>query len=384
MLTVEGAVGGTKSSQKNLNQVIAGGSRPKPSLPSRPPELLPDTSDRFPALATQKLTARFPTNFGRNVGVSFRPIADISRLGSITDMKFTMVLASVATAIAVSACHRTTVEQAQSTNARAMPAFKSAIDQVRIVQTSYLPPNPKRTAVDEYCSSYVVVKPKTPGGRLAAGRGWIVTSETKLGHYDAITFVGLLDPPTSATCAHVDGNLAMFDEQKLMALAYLKPTSASMQSVSSRGGDTVAEDSLGSAEQIDAGRIRLSYGLPSGPFADVVLGKEITVEPIAEKDAVCGGTAFVPNVFGSDIRKARLRLIAYGWLPTKPAEAPSGIVPPGVVEVEDCAGTGYGFCAFNYRHRKGFGLRVISMGEEYSVEGYSPYCSGMWKDRFGQ
>ena len=46
----------------------------------------------------------------------------------------------------------------------------------------------------------------------------------------------------------------------------------------------------------------------------------------------------------------------------------------GVVEVQDCSGTGYGFCGFNYRHRKGFTLSVRSMGEDYAVDGYSVHC----------
>ena len=283
---------------------------------------------------------------------------------------------------AVSTCHPTPAEQAQATNSPTTLGVSSAIDQVRIVHTNRLPPNPKRAAIDDACASYGVAKPKTLGGQLAARNGWIVTSETKLGRYDTVTFVGGLDPSTSSTCAHLDGNLAVFDGRNLKALAYMRAQSAPSLVV-----DVAAEDSLGSAEQVNPRRIRLTYGLPSSPFADVVLGEGISIEQVATKDPVCGGAAMVPNVFSEDIRTARKKLIAYGWLPKKPAEEPSGgpfLFPPGVAEVEDCSGTGYGFCAFNYRHKKGFGLRVISMGEEFSVVGYSPYCSGSWKDRFGQ
>jgi hypothetical protein len=249
---------------------------------------------------------------------------------------------------------------------------------LRIVATSTLPTNPKRVPVAEYCSGYAI-DPKTPGGRLAARNGWIVTSETKLAKYDAVTFIGRLDQMTSATCVHEDGNLALFEGSRLKAIAFEpKPSAAS-------DPDDLAEfDSLGFAEQIDAHRIRLHWGLPAPPFADVVLRDGISIERIAPKDPACGGAAEVPNVFGEKIADARKKLIAFGWRPQPPpADDPmTGIFEGGdVPEVEACSGTGYGFCAYDYKHRKGFGLRVISVGEEYGVMGWTSYCSGDWKDR---
>jgi hypothetical protein len=186
---------------------------------------------------------------------------------------------------------------------------------------------------------------------------------------------------TSATCVHEDGNLALFEGSRLKALAFEPKPSAAFSP------DYVAEfDSLGFAEQIDARRIRLHWGLPGPPFADVVLGDGASVEPTAPKDSVCEGAAGVPNIFGDDVRKARKRLRAFGWLPSRPPrnDPMSGgeeLFRQGVFEVEACSGTGYGFCAFNYESKKGFGLRVISMGEEYGVIGWTPYCSGKWRDR---
>lgn len=287
--------------------------------------------------------------------------------------------------VAVGAWGQSPGSQAQTIIPGRPLTASSKIDEIRIVLASRLPPNPRRMPVDDYCSSYAVSGPKTLGGKLAMHSGWIVTSETKLGNFDAVTFVSGLDPSTSGTCAHLNGNLAIFDGHNLKVLAYERRRTTGKEYGNSLGVDTAAEDSLGSSEQINKRRIRLYYGLPSAPFADVVLSSGISIEQIAKQDPVCGGAAFVPNVFGQDIRKARKLLIANGWLPGRPTEEVdkfSKSIGPGVVELENCSGTGYGFCAFDYRHRKGFGLRIITAGEDYGVTSYSTYCGGRPSDRF--
>jgi hypothetical protein len=287
-------------------------------------------------------------------------------------------------AAATGACQQSSTPQAGATVRQPPLRLVSTIAEIRIVGAGQLPPDPTRVRLDPYCSSYAVPHPRTAAGRLAATKGWIVTSETKLGRYDAVTFVRALDPSISATCAHVDGNLAIFDGGNLKALAYQPRSSKGATSGSALGIDVAAEDSLGSAQQVDPRRIRLSYGLPSPPFADVVLGNGISVEPVAENDPVCGGAAVVPNVFGQDIRKARKVLIADAWQPQRPDEPDPGgerLVRQGVPEVQTCSGTGYGFCSFNYRHRKGFGLNVVSMGEDDQVISVEPSCKASWLPR---
>jgi hypothetical protein len=143
------------------------------------------------------------------------------------------------------------------------------------------------------------------------------------------------------------------------------------------GVDVAAEDSFSIAEQVDGRRIRLSWGLPAPPFAYMVLRDGIFIEPIPAKDPVCGGAAYVPNVFGKDIRKSRKSLMAFGWRPERPS-ADGGRDPTlnaqGVIEAGYCSGTGYGFCGFNYRHRKGLGLSVVSTGDGYPVISYAAQC----------
>jgi len=270
----------------------------------------------------------------------------------------------------------------QSASAAAVPPdlkVDSTLRQVRIVAISKLPPNPDGARIDEYCSDLQPrfdIAPKTLGGRLAAKRGWIVTSETKLGNYDAVTLIGALDAATSGTCGHRDGNLAIFEGSRLRAIAY-EPSRTN-----SDPNDIVASDSIGSAEQIDQGRIRLRWGLPGAPIADVVLRKNgIHVEHTAKEDRVCEGAALVPNIFAQDIRRARTRLLAYGWRPVRPTEPLNGgtderLRRSGVTEVEICSGTGYGYCVFNYRHAKGPKLVVTSAGDDPHVIDYDVRCGG--------
>ena len=253
----------------------------------------------------------------------------------------------------------------------------STIEAVRIVAATALPPNKDGGRIDEYCrdlSPRFDIKPKTVGGRLARRRGWIVTSETKLGNYDAVTIVVALDAATSGTCVHRDGNLAIFDGQRLIAIAYEPPPRRN-----SDPNYVPSEDSLGSAEQIDQRRVRLRWGLPGAPIADVVLRDGVRVEHTAREDPVCGGAASVPNIFEQDIRKARRKLLAFGWRPRRPTDGlrgglEDGLRKQGVIETEVCSGTGYGYCVFNYANSRGIKLVVTSAGDEPNVIDYGVHC----------
>ena len=282
----------------------------------------------------------------------------------------TLKRAIVMTVVALAAYQQADSQEASS---RTSLKIRSTVGDLRVLATTRLPANRKRAKVDEDCSQYEIAHPKSLGGRLARRNGWIVTSETKLGSYDAVTFVGALErawiPPT---CAHVNGNIAVFDGAQLKAIAY---EVKQRRPIDPSEGVEV-EDSLAFAEQIDRHRIRLSWGLPLPPFADMVLRDDISVEPIAKEDRVCGGLAAVPNVFGEDIRQARKKLLAYGWRPVR-STSESGAIGSelrGVIEVESCSGVGYGFCGFNYRHKKGFGLGVVTTGDGYPVISYGAQC----------
>ena len=258
----------------------------------------------------------------------------------------------------LAACQQSGPGKAPTPKLAAQNALKvsSEVAGLRIVSASRLPPNPHRAPADEYCSSvgYGIGNPKSPGGRLAAKSGWIVTAETRLGKYDAVTFVGGLDAGTSAVCYPKSGNLAIFDGSELQAIAY-----------SERPSDYI----VGTAWEMDERRIRLADGTPNSPFADVVLRDGVSVEPTASEDPVCEGAAVIPKIYDQGILQARKKLVAYGWKPKRPTEPLNGVMDEelkgrGVVEVEACAGTGWGPCRFNYEHSKGVTLVVVTRGED--------------------
>jgi hypothetical protein len=266
--------------------------------------------------------------------------------------------AIILAAAALSACQQHKSNQARGPTATVQDELKvaSKVADLRIVRIGRLPANPNPAPVDDYCSSvgYGIHSPKSPGGQLAASRGWIVTAETKLGKYDAVTFVGGLDAGTSAVCYPKNGNLAVFDGSHLQAIAYSMRPSKYI---------------VGTAWEMDERRIRLADGTPDAPFADVVLRDGILVEPTAPEDPVCGGSAVIPNIYNQGILQARKKLLAYGWRPKRPAEPLNGgmdeaLKAQGVIEVEACAGTGWGPCRFNYVHSKGATLAVVSRGED--------------------
>jgi hypothetical protein len=243
----------------------------------------------------------------------------------------------------------------------------STIPGIRLARIAQLPANRDHAPLDEYCSYHVVEKLTSAGARLAAQRGWHVTSEAKLGKYDAVVLVGGMDPATSGMCFKRDSNLAIFDGNRLQVLAYTAPNSKII---------------IGAAEQIDANRFRLNDGIPSSPYADVVLRDGISIEQVAAIDTVCGGAARVPNIFDSDIKRARKKLLAYGWQPVRASErsdfwsVEQELYAQGVIEIQSCSGTGLGFCNFDYRHRKGFQLGVTSMGERKKIVwNYGVDCS---------
>ena len=121
-------------------------------------------------------------------------------------------------------------------------------------------------------------------------------------------------------------------------------------------------------------------------MADLRLGADesLTIQPLSAQEAVCRGTASVPNVYGQPINRARDLLARNGWSPVIPRRPPgerpdvrvADLIRRGVPEVEDCSGTGFGFCSYNYRG-DGRTLNVTTVGDgDYpDVSGYAVRCT---------
>lgn len=246
----------------------------------------------------------------------------------------------------------------------------SQIKVIKFTSLSHLPKAPASAKTQKDCA-WLIVQPKTEGGKLVAARGWGVTGEAPLGDYTAISFAGSFTWGPSAVCEIRDGNVGIFRGKSLVALAY---------------GARHATEVIGSITALEGGSVRVWSGedvqYPEGDLRTARGG--FTLGDVAEADQVCGGKASVPNVYGQSIDKARLAVLADGWRPSapEPAQVPAPgereqhLSKAGVTEVQFCAGTGLANCAFDYTTPAGK-LSLETVGEEEfpQVTSYTVACN---------
>lgn len=232
------------------------------------------------------------------------------------------------------------------------PTNTSEVAGASLVALKALPRSPETSAIDPYCRGYEAEK-LTATGRQVASLGWIVTSEAPLGRYQVVTFVSGFTPGTSGICFGRNANIGIFEAGKLMALAYSAKS---------------AEGLLGVVEPLESGALLIWGADGPGPPVGELRDEEgrVRLTAVAKARSYCGRRAVVPNVYGKPLDTARKALIAGGWRPQRPSEAPewgsaADLAKAGVIEVEDCSGTGVGYCGFKYRGAVGV-LSVITIG----------------------
>ena len=248
------------------------------------------------------------------------------------------------------------------------PAVRSHVPGLKITLLSQLPKAP--AAVQAACGA--LTKQTSEGGKLAASLGWGVVGEQKLGPYDAVSFAAEFAPAASATCAIDKGNIALFRGTQLVALIYAPPK---------------VETPIGDISLV-GDRLRIFDGdLAPAPVGDIRLTRygAIEVDPVAERESVCGGQGVVPNMYGKSIDKVRKALIGKGWAPIEakvedPKSDELTLAPDlrkhGVIEVESCSGTGMAYCCYGYRNGT-MPLAVRSSGDGLfpTVIDYSVSCN---------
>lgn len=239
-----------------------------------------------------------------------------------------------------------------------------------LVALSDLPRSPESGVVDQFearCEDFRA-KDLTATGQAVESLGWKVTSEAALGRYRVVSFVSGFDPGTSGICSARNGNIGVFDGTRLVALAYAP------------GGSDLAP---GPVDALESGALRVwDGGYPAPPLGELRLERDqLRLTGVASERTFCDRSATVPNVYGQPIETARKTLIARGWRPLPPEEAPGGydraseLAGRGVIEVEVCSGTGMGYCGFKYQGAGGV-LGVTTAGEDYHVLGYGVICPG--------
>ncbi|MEO3473055.1 hypothetical protein AAFN86_14390 [Roseomonas sp. CAU 1739] len=248
------------------------------------------------------------------------------------------------------------------------PAVRSEVAALRLVALQRLP-NATGAARAEYCR-HLFATPRSEAARRVAAAGWGVTREAAIGPYMAVSFVGSAEAGTSGSCRLGEGNVGLFRGADLVAIAYA-PAAGSA--------------AIGSIRPVGPDALRIWDGdVLSQPVADLRLGADGTVAivPVAAEDRACAGAAVVPNIYGRPIDQARATLFRHGWKPEPPAgprndadTRVADLVRHGVPEVEDCSGTGFGFCGFNYRGAAA-SLSVTTAGDGPmpTVAGYDVTC----------
>ena len=236
------------------------------------------------------------------------------------------------------------------------PALASKVDTLRIAAVSTLPSNQGDTGDASLCSQFIQA-PTSAGARAVRDAGWFVTGQASLGGYQAVSFVGALRPGTSGTCQLDDGNVALFKDGSIRAIAY---------------GRKGTPNAIGMI-RAEAGVVKIHDGdILHAPAAVLRVADDgaVSIDPLPASDAVCNGAATVPNIQNLGIDRARDSLANAGWAPSpraKPmreAEDPRAfdLASRGVSEVDSCSGTGMGYCNFAYRGPAGR-LTVTTVGD---------------------
>ncbi|EMD9437677.1 PASTA domain-containing protein [Burkholderia cepacia] len=257
-----------------------------------------------------------------------------------------------------------TVPAVAQTTASA-PRVVSELKDIRMKPLANLPM--AGSANDRGDCSQLVIQPKSAAARLVAAQGWAVMSDMPLGPYRAISFAGQMEAATSGTCSITQGNVAVFENGRLIALAY---------------GKSAEDTAIGRLAPLESGAVRIWDGdIAPSPAGDLHVDRDGTLRlsRVADEDAVCKGRAKVPNVYNMPIDKARKALIANGWNPVRGGASgeprQSALVRRGIVETESCAGTGLAFCDFGYTGPAGkLTLTTVGEGALPSVTDYDVKC----------
>ncbi len=251
------------------------------------------------------------------------------------------------------------------TNAPA-PRVVSELTDIRMKALANLPKAGGSASDRDDCPQRVI-QPKSAAAKLVAAQGWAVMADVPLGSYRVVSFAGQMQSATSGTCNVTQGNVAVFDNEKLIALA---------------DGKSADDTAIGHLTALEGGAVRVWDGdIVESPAGDLHLDADGTLRlaRIADEDSVCHGRAKVPNVYNMPIDKARKALAAKGWNPVraKPEGEPrqTTLIKRGIVEAEACSGTGLGYCSFNYAGSAGtLSLTTVGDNDLPSVVDYGVKC----------
>ena len=238
------------------------------------------------------------------------------------------------------------------------PRLSSSMPALRISRADHIPVTAPLVAIDEYCRSLSYEKvPTTSLGREIASHGWHITSEVRIGGHVAVGYVRTLVAGTSAICYPVEGHVAIADRDRLIAIISNAREPSEQNLVEEAGiGDVYLVPGTPNL------RISDDTG-PTPPMAEVRIDADgIHIGPLASRDPICHGRAFVPNIYGQRLPAASRVLERFGWRRSRRS-----------TEYQGCSGTGAGYCLFTYaRGRRS--IDVITAWESRVVARFTPHC----------
>lgn len=281
---------------------------------------------------------------------------------------------------------------APMTQARAAdPAFESRVPGLAITPLASLPPAPASARERQGCETRLMRNPRSEAARQVAAAGWGVTGEEKLGRYQAVSFAGEFQGGTSGSCQVGQGNVAVFEGSRLLAVAYAErgaPRSIGgiaplwPDGLRLWDGDFLAAPLADLRPAGGAGGQGGAGGAGGGQAGQPGAPERLALLPLAAEEQVCQGRGRVPNIYGQPIDRARAALLAAGWQPVPGERDPAlpearekALLQHGVTEVESCSGTGFGFCSYRYRGPAGqLSVTSVGDGELPSVSDYAVRC----------
>ncbi|MBN7135703.1 hypothetical protein A7A76_13280, partial [Lysobacter enzymogenes] len=231
---------------------------------------------------------------------------------------------------------------------------------LRLEPLSALPAPPQEDSAET--ASDCAVEPKSAEARTAVAQGWKVFAEREWQGYRVVGVAAAPGVLAGMGCTAGGGRLLFFRDGRAVAQV-VEPGARAEEADSGVQGFDDGEDAklrggdaaLGVFDwAVQRARVRAEDGA-------------LRLVPLPETDRYCGGRAAVPRVEGVALPQARERLLAHGWRAAPPPREEPGfvgdLVAAGFPEVEDCAGTGQGFCSFAYRNDAGDRLTLVSAGE---------------------
>lgn len=242
--------------------------------------------------------------------------------------------------------------------------LKSSLLGFQIRALTTMPANPDKIPFDTLSCSVLLDQPETAAGRVVRQQGWGVAGEQQQGDYTFVSFAGEVGQGTSGGCELTKANVGIFQGDRPVAVIYTAGTE---------------EDEFGPLRLIEPEGIRIWNGamLPQ-PVGDLHLREgTITLTPVAERDSFCGGRVTVPSLYNLPIDRVQELVKAEGWRAKEPdadtlaqrVDWVKEMADEGFPEIQDCAGTGFNYCGFDYQNDSGDVLEVTTAGERYEGSG---------------